>query len=156
MVHTAITTLLHNRRSGLFARFSHWVAVTSGHPAAFVFAVTVVIVWVLTGPLFGYSEAWQLVINTGTTIITFLMVFLIQNTQNRDIAALQIKLDELIRSNASAHNSLLDLEELTEEELTAIKQRYEGLAHQAREQLTAGKRDQGRPVLKIWETCEEA
>ena len=102
-------------------------------------------IWVVTGPLFGFSDTWQLVINTGTTIITFLMVFLIQNTQNRDTEAIQIKLDELIRATKGAHNALLDLEELEEEALDAFRQKYRALANQAREELGRGSRDTGTP-----------
>jgi low affinity Fe/Cu permease len=102
-------------------------------PAAFLIAVGIILVWMVTGPLFGYSDTWQLVINTGTTIITFLMVFLIQNTQNRDSEALQIKLDELIRAVGGAHNKLLDLEELDERELDRIRANYQVLARLARE-----------------------
>jgi low affinity Fe/Cu permease len=88
-----------------------------GHPSAFGVALLLILVWALTGPLFGFSDTWQLVINTGTTIVTFLMVFLIQNTQNRDSGAIQLKLDELIRATQGAHNAVLDLEELTQEDL---------------------------------------
>lgn len=108
-------------------------------------AVTVIVIWLLTGPLFGFSDTWQLVINTGTTIITFLMVFLIQNTQNRDTQAMQVKLDELIRATAGAHNALLDLEELEEETLEAFRMRYQTLAHTARKQLAGGLRDTDSP-----------
>ena len=112
-----------------FAKFaSHW----TGKPAAFLIAVTVIVVWAVTGPLFNFSDTWQLVINTGTTIVTFLMVFLIQNTQNRDTAALQIKLDELIYISEIANNRLLDLEELGEEELEVIRAKYEDRAREAR------------------------
>jgi low affinity Fe/Cu permease len=101
-------------------KFSVFAQVTSratGHPLAFLLAVVVVIVWALTGPLFGYSDTWQLVINTGTTIVTFLMVFLIQNTQNRDTLALQLKLSELVLAQKGAHNSFVDLENLSEAQL---------------------------------------
>lgn len=104
-------------------------------------------VWLITGPLFDYSDTWQLVINTGTTIITFLMVFLIQNTQNRDTEAIQVKLDELIRVTQGAHNALLDLEELEEENLDAFKRKYQDLAAMARKQLESGNNDTGTPDL---------
>ncbi len=110
----------------------------TGQPAAFVVAVAVIVAWVCTGPLFGFSDTWQLVINTGTTIVTFLMVFLIQNTQNRDSEAIQIKLDELIRAIAGAHNALLDLEELEEKDLDRIRASYERLAERARADLRRG------------------
>src|SRR5437667_8083949 len=109
-------------------RTSEWV----GTPAAFVIGLTLIVLWGLTGPLFGYSDTWQLVINTSTTIITFLMVFLIQNTQNRDTEAIQLKLDELIRATQGAHNALLDLEELEEKELGRYRRRYSDLAADAR------------------------
>ena len=101
--------------------------------------------WILTGPIFGFSDTWQHVINTGTTIITFLMVFLIQNTQNRDTEALHIKLDELIRATEGAHNALLDLEELTQDELDVFRQRYMAIAQRAREGRSQGERDTGTP-----------
>lgn len=108
----------------------------------------IVVVWALTGPLFGFGDTWQLVINTGTTIITFLMVFLIQNSQNRDTHAIQIKLDELIRATSDAHNSLLDLEELDEGRLEKIRQRYERLAMDARRKLENGGSDEGKPKVE--------
>ena len=120
----------------------------TGRPAAFAVAVTAIIVWALTGPLFHYSDTWQLVINTGTTIITFLMVFLIQNTQNRDSEAMQVKLDELIRAMNGAHNVLLDLEELEEKDLNRIRNNYERLAEQAREELRQGKLDTDCPDIE--------
>lgn len=125
----------------LFSNFARRVAHISGQPVVFTLACTVVVTWLITGPLFGFSDTWQLVINTGTTIITFLMVFLIQNTQNRDGEAIQIKLDELIRSHKGAHNSLLDLEELTDRQLETIKQKYEELARLGREDLKRGRPD---------------
>ena len=125
----------------LFSSFSRYIADSSGHPSVFFIASGIVIVWLITGPFFGYSDTWQLVINTGTTIVTFIMVFLIQNTQNRDSAAIQIKLDELIRAHEGAHNALLDLEELTQEQINNIKQKYEHLAKQARVDLKNGKID---------------
>ena len=104
----------------------------TGRPLCFALAVGLVLVWLVSGPLFGFSDTWQLVINTGTTVITFLMVFLIQNTQNRDTEAMQIKLDELIRATRDAHNALLDLEELDEAALDRYRNRYQALAKSAR------------------------
>ncbi|HLF73606.1 MAG TPA: low affinity iron permease family protein [Anaerolineales bacterium] len=135
------------KRVSLFTRAAKWASRAAGRPAAFVIAVSVIVVWALTGPVFDYSNTWQLVINTGTTIVTFLMVFLIQNTQNRDQEALQIKLDELIRSMENAHTVLLDLEELDEEELERIRADYLELARKAREGLKRGKADTGVPSV---------
>lgn len=126
-----------------FTRFAKVTARWTGRPAAFALALGIVVVWALLGPVFGYSDTWQLVINTGTTIVTFLMVFLIQNTQNRDSAALQIKLDEIIRVLEGAHNALLDLEELSEQELETIRSKYERAARIAREELRRGGKDTG-------------
>jgi low affinity Fe/Cu permease len=122
-----------------FTRFARWTAKTSGHPTAFGLAVVLILVWAVTGPLFHFSDTWQLVINTGTTVVTFLMVFLIQSTQNRDGAAVQLKLDELIRAVRGARNSTLALEEMTEEELEALKTEYLRLADQAHRHLTTGR-----------------
>ena len=115
-----------------FTRFAKRTSTYTGRPATFIIAVLVIVVWACTGPLFDYSDTWQLVINTGTTIITFLMVFLIQNTQNRDTEALQIKLDEIIRSLETANNSLLDLEEMDDGELDRIREEYAVLARKER------------------------
>jgi low affinity Fe/Cu permease len=130
-----------------FLRFSKRLSVLTGRAGTFVIAVTVVIGWALTGPLFGYSDTWQLVINTSTTIITFLMVFLIQNTQNRDTEAIQLKLDEIIRALDGAHNALLNLEDLSEKELDMFKKRYVKLALHAKEELKKGLKDTGSPEL---------
>ncbi|KMZ12892.1 hypothetical protein BHUM_00863c [Candidatus Burkholderia humilis] len=124
-----------------FLQFSNALAQVAGRASTFVIAVVLVIVWAVSGPLFHFSDTWQLVINTSTTIVTFLMVFLIQNTQNRDTAAMQIKLDELIRVIDKAHNALLDLEELDEKELTIFRKRYEKLAEEARGNLRSPPRD---------------
>lgn len=118
-----------------FSRFAKHTARASGRPGAFGLAVLIILLWLVTGPLFHFSDTWQLVINTGTTIITFLMVFLIQCTQNRDAEAVQVKLDELIRAIEGAHNALLDLEELEEEDLDRIRDTYTKLAQDAREEL---------------------
>jgi low affinity Fe/Cu permease len=123
------------RSKSWFSRFAKLTARVTGKPVTFMIAVSVVVAWAVTGPLFGFSDTWQLVINTGTTIITFLMVFLIQSTQNRDSEAMQVKLDELIRATHGAQNALLDLEELEEEELDRIKAGYEDMAERARGQL---------------------
>ena len=118
-----------------FTRFAKWTAHITGRPLTFTLAVTVIVVWAVSGPIFRFSDTWQLVINTGTTIVTFLMVFLIQNTQNRDTEALQVKLDEIIRAIEGAHNALLDLEELDDQQLKRIRDRYEQLATEARDTL---------------------
>ena len=118
-----------------FKKFATTTADISGHAATFVGAITIILIWAASGPMFGFSDTWQLVINTGTTIITFLMVFLIQNTQNRDTRAMQIKLDELIRATQEAHNALLDIEELDEKDLKIIRKEYEKLAADARKGL---------------------
>ncbi|SFI63701.1 low affinity iron permease family protein [Planctomicrobium piriforme] len=137
-----------NRVLKVFNHFAKLASTFTGHPAAFGLAVIVVALWGLTGPLFGYSDTWQLVINTSTTIVTFLMVFLIQNTQNRDMAATHIKLDEVIRALQGAHNALLDLEELDEKELEQIRGRYEQLAKVSRKALREGKFDTGCEELE--------
>jgi low affinity Fe/Cu permease len=119
-------------RSSWFARFAQHVAHITGRPTAFILALAVIIVWALTGPIFGYSDTWQLVINTGTTIVTFLMVFVIQNTQNRDTAAMHIKIDELIRVTGRARNILIDLEELDDRDLERLRRDFERLAEEGR------------------------
>jgi low affinity Fe/Cu permease len=119
----------------IFDRFAKKMAQVLGHPLAFCAALAIIILWALSGPLFHFSDTWQLVINTSTTIITFLMVFLIQNTQNRDSEAMQIKLDEVIRSMKRADNSILGSENLTEKELHELREHYERLAKQAQEKL---------------------
>lgn len=129
---------MYTKLNKWFSDTASYIADQSGKPLAFSLAICSVVIWLLTGPIFDYSDTWQLVINTGTTIITFLMVFLIQNTQNRDGAAVQIKLDELIRAHEGAHNALLDLEKLSEENLILIRDRYEKLAALARLQLDKG------------------
>jgi low affinity Fe/Cu permease len=145
-----------SRLSQAFRSFAEATARYSGKPVAFLLAAFIVVVWAATGPLFHFGDTWQLVINTGTTIITFLMVFLIQNSQNRDSAALQIKLDELIRST-HARNSLLDVDNLDEEALERIRENYRKLAHkkeeEAREARDAGRR--ARAFDQSDEACEE-
>ena len=119
--------------SKLFTKFANAVSEAAGSPFAFLACILFVSLWALSGPLFGFSDTWQLVINTSTTIITFLMVFLIQNTQNRDTEALQIKLDEIIRAIGTANNALLDLEEMDDKELDRIRATYQALARKERE-----------------------
>jgi low affinity Fe/Cu permease len=138
--------MLHGHQAW-FTRFAKWTAKASGRPLTFTIAVLVIVVWAITGPVFGFSDTWQLIINTGTTIITFLMVFLIQNTQNRDSDAIQVKLDELIRLSKGGHNVLLDLEELEDEELDRIRASYRKIAQEAREQLERGLADTGVPEV---------
>jgi low affinity Fe/Cu permease len=123
------------KSSSWFTLFAKATSRATGRPVAFALAGTIILVWIVTGPLFRFSDTWQLVINTGTTIVTFLMVFLIQNTQNRDSEALQVKLDEIIRSIEGAHNALLDLEELEDSDLDLIRVDYLNLAKQARAEL---------------------
>ena len=132
-------------RRDFFTRFSKRAARATGQPAAFLAAVALIVAWGITGPIFHYSDTWQLVINTGTTVITFLMVFLIQNTQNRDTEAIQLKLDELIRATQGAHNALLDLEELETDNLEAFRKKYQALAGAARAELRRGVKDTGTP-----------
>jgi low affinity Fe/Cu permease len=124
--------LIGKERRSAFTRFARWTSRMAGRPATFAGAVAVVVLWALSGPVFGYSDTWQLVINTSTTIVTFLMVFVIQNSQNSDSEAVQVKLDELIRAIEGAQNRLLDLEELDEEEIDKIRKDYRRLASEAR------------------------
>jgi low affinity Fe/Cu permease len=133
------------RSASWYSRFAKGAARFCGRPRVFTLAIAVILAWIVTGPIFGFSDTWQLVINTGTTIVTFLMVFLIQNTQNRDTEAIQVKLDELIRATNGAHNALLDLEELEEENLDAFRARYQALAAAARASLGKGDQDTGTP-----------
>ena len=128
-----------------YSGFAKSAAHFCGRPRTFALAVFVIGAWIVTGPIFQFSDTWQLVINTGTTIITFLMVFLIQNTQNRDTAAIQIKLDELIRVTKGAHNALIDLEELEEDVLDSFRLKYQALATAARKNLDVGAKDTGTP-----------
>jgi low affinity Fe/Cu permease len=128
-----------------YSRFAKESARFCSRPKVFVLAVGVITAWIVTGPIFGFSDTWQLVINTSTTIITFLMVFLIQNTQYRDTEAIQLKLDELIRATKGAHNALLDLEELEEEKIEAFRTKYQALASAARAELSRGVKDTGTP-----------
>jgi low affinity Fe/Cu permease len=135
------------RKTSWFTRFSKKTAQLSGRPAAFGLALGTIVAWVVTGPVFAFSDTWQLFINTGTTVVTFLMVFLIQSTQNRDTAAIHIKLDELIRVTRG-HNALMDLEELDDKELEAFRGKYERLAAKARERMKRGDDDTGSPEAR--------
>jgi low affinity Fe/Cu permease len=130
--------LVGARLLGGFQKFARTVVRTSGHPMAFGLAIGIIVIWALTGPLFRYSNAWLLVINTVASIITFLMIFLIRNAQNRESEAVQLKLDELIRATKEAQNTLLDIEELSEEDLDRIKARFERLARKARDESSVG------------------
>ena len=132
-----------------YARFAKVTARLSGRPATFTAAVLLIAAWLISGPLFDFSDTWQLVINTATTIVTFLMVFVIQNTQNRDGEAVQIKLDELIRALEGAHNSLLDLEELSEHELATFRKKYLELARAARDEIRSATGDTGTPRVEF-------
>src|SRR5689334_5676204 len=138
-----------SRSKSKFTRMAKVTSRIAGRPVAFATAVGLVIVWAITGPLFGFSDTWQLVINTGTTVITFLMVFLIQATQNRDSEAIQVKLDELIRSTRGAQNELLDLEELEEEELDRIRSAYGELAERARKSARSGAGRGDTPPVRL-------
>ena len=142
--------MLHIHQVSRFNRLAKSVARMTGLPIAFIIAVAVIAAWAITGPIFHFSDSWQLVINTGTTIVTFLMVFLIQNTQYRDSAAVQIKLDELIRAVEGAHNALLDLEELDEGHLDRSRADYERLASEARKRLELGDCDTNVPEIGKW------
>ena len=132
-----------------FSSFAARAAAVMGSPFTFFAAIAIVIGWAFTGPMYHYSNAWQLVINTGTTIITFLMVFLIQNSQNRDSAAIQLKLNELIRTREGAHNMLLNLEELSLSDIQELKAHYEKLASCARNSMQRGKADTGTPEVHL-------
>lgn len=142
------TNLPRMKSFSWYDRVSKTAARGAGRSITFTLACGVILIWIATGPLFHYSDTWQLAINTATTIVTFLMVFLIQNTQNRDSEAVQIKLDELIRATRGAHNALLDLEEQTDRQLDQLRDRYEALAHQAQALLLAGQEDTDNPELE--------
>jgi low affinity Fe/Cu permease len=129
-----------------FTRLTKWTARAAGQPLSFILALALIVVWAVTGPVFAYSNTWQLAINTTTTIVTFLMVFLIQATQNRDGEAMQVKLDEIIRAIGDAKNELLDIEELEEGDLNRIRKSYEEIARKARR---ASGRDEKRPTIDV-------
>ena len=131
-----------------FSYVARKMAVLAGRPATFLAAVAAIVLWAVSGPLFGFSDTWQLVVNTATTIVTFLMVFLIQNTQNRDTEAIQLKLDELIRATQGAHNALLHLEEMDDEQIERYQRSYRKLAAAARAKLERGELDTDSPEIK--------
>lgn len=133
--------------SNVFGRLSKRISLAAGHHNTFLLACMTLVIWAVMGPYYHYSDTWQLVINTGTTIITFLMVFLIQNTQNRESIATQIKLDEIIRALKDAHNSVLGLDNKTDEELEQMRKQYEQLAKDVTEQIKKGREVQGCPEL---------
>lgn len=133
-------------KKGFFTVIAEKAAKIIGSPYAFVIAAAAVIIWAISGPFFDYSDTWQLIINTSTTIITFLTVFLIQNTQNRDTEALHIKLDELLRATKGAKRKLMDLEELSEAELDEIRDQYEELARKARKKEDAAEKAKKKPT----------
>lgn len=141
------------KSKNIFNRFAQKVAYATGRPGTFIAALGVIIVWAVTGPIFGFNDTWQLVINTGTTIITFLMVFLIQSTQNRDTAAIQLKLDELIRVTRGAHTVLMDLEELDEKDLAKFRDEYEKIAEKGRKNLRNPDIETGIPEINIANLC---
>ena len=133
---------LGKQQCSWFTRFTSYVAKITGHPVTFIVAVSAIVVWAVLGPIFHFSDTWQLVVNTATTIITFLMVFLIQDSQNRDSAAIQIKLDELIFTIKRANNALLDIEELDEADIRKLREEYEKKAEEARRLKATVKKEQ--------------
>jgi low affinity Fe/Cu permease len=135
-----------------FSHLARRLAMLAGRPATFFVAAAAIAFWALAGPVFGYSDTWQLVVNTATTIITFLMVFIIQNTQNRDTEAIQLKLDELIRATQGAHNALLDLEHIDDEQFERYRRSYSRLAAAARRKLERGELDTDSPEIKQFKT----
>jgi len=137
------------KKKSLFNALAEKASLWSSSPGAFFLALSVVVIWAVSGPLFHYSTMWQIIINTGTNVATFLLVFLIQNTQNRDTKAIHIKLAELIRATEGAHTALLDLEKLTDEELSAICKKYSLIAEECREQLRSGEGDTHIPEIAL-------
>ena len=137
-----------NNNSLRFSSIARGTAVLAGRPVVFLAALAIIVLWGLSGPFFGFSDTWQLIVNTSTTIVTFLMVFIIQNTQNRDTAAIQLKLDELIRATQGAHNALLNLEQIDDEQFERYRRSYEKLAAAARKKLANGELDTDSPEIK--------
>lgn len=140
---------MDRQQMGFFTRISRWTAIAAGQPVTFVLAVITVVVWAVTGPFFGYSNTWQLIVNTYTDIVIFLMVFMIQNTQNRNNQTIQIKLNDLIRAVHGAHTVLLDVEELSDDELGRLHAEYIALASKARELMRRGRSDTGQDEIQI-------
>lgn len=137
-----------------FVKISQKIAELTGQPYVFVGAVAMIVLWAVSGPLFGFSDTWQLIVNTSTTIITFLMVFLIQSTQNRDTEALHLKLDELIRATQGAHLVLMDIEKLEENEFQSFRRAYDQIAQEARENMERDKvLDVDCPEIDINKLC---
>ncbi len=139
----------HHAHGSSYTAFAKHMERAVGHPAAFLLSLLVVVLWGFTGPLFNFSDTWQLVMNTTSSIVTFLMVFIIQYTQNRDTDAIQIKLDELLRAYHGAHTMLVSLEELGDEELQQLREKYTRLGYQARQEARRGRDDTGVPDLRI-------
>jgi low affinity Fe/Cu permease len=133
-----------NTLSLWFSRFATRTAQLVGHPLMFLSAVVILVLWAVSGPVFHFSDTWQLIINTGTTIVTFLVVFLIQNTQNRDAKAIHLKLDELIRSHSPAHNDMIDIEKLSDEELDELEKRYAAIREQKTQEPGKGQADRAK------------
>ncbi|MBB5397637.1 low affinity iron permease family protein [Mucilaginibacter sp. AK015] len=125
---------IHRKKKNLFERFANWATIATGSSGAFITAITVILIWIVTGPIFQYSDTWQLIINTGTTIVTFLMVFLIQKSQNKDSKAVHLKLNELLASHAGASNRMVNIEDLTEQELDHLYKFYIRLSKLAEEE----------------------
>jgi low affinity Fe/Cu permease len=136
------------KEMGIFSRWANYAAQYLGNGIAFSAAIGSVLLWGMTGPVFGYTDTWQLIINTGTSVITFLMVFLIQNTQNRDSAAMQLKLDEIIRSTQGAHKMMLDVEQLSASDLEKLRVLYQEMADNARRDKGGSSADTGTPDIK--------
>ncbi len=134
---------------GIFTRMASWTARACGHPIAFFAALLIIVIWLASGPLFHWNNAWQLVINTWTNVLTLMIVFLIQHSQNRDSDAAQIKLNEIIRALEGAHNVLLNLDRLSNEQLEQVRARYGNLAEQAQRDVERGKSDTGSPQVKV-------
>lgn len=135
-------------KASWYSQFTREASRVCGRPIVFALACGTIVVWAASGPLFGFSDTWQLLINTFTTLVTFLMVFLIQSSQNRDTEAIQVKLDELIRATSNAHNAIIDLEDVDEELMREIRERYERLARAARAKIDRGRGDTGCPDLE--------